>query len=348
MPQLVRVRDPREQALFVAQRVLEFVNEGLELHEMAVLFRARYQAAELELELAKRKIPYVLRGGVRFFEQAHIKDVLSYLKIIHNPADEIAWMRSLMLHPGIGPSYANQIFQLFAEKGADLELVTRDAFSGSFPARVRNGFSSFRKTLGPLIDPKVSQHPDLMIEKILKSGYAQYLETHFENARDRLEDLEELMHFAHTYKHLAAFLNDVLLRESFKGETIGAEEREDRSHLVLTTVHQAKGLEWKVVMIIGLSEGQFPHHSAAHSEPAMEEERRLFYVAVTRTRDELFLVHPMTRYDYHMGTVVTRSSPFLEELPSNTWESLEIERSDDIILEPAVDAMEDETMADDL
>ena len=138
------------------------------------------------------------------------------------------------------------------------------------------------------------------------------------------------MNFAHTYKNTTEFLNDVSLRESFKGESVVDDETErETEQLVLSTIHQAKGLEWKVVFIIGLSEGQFPHHQAESSEKEAEEERRLFYVAVTRAKDQLILTHPMTRFEYNMGTVLSRPSMFLLELSDSVYESLEIERADD-------------------
>jgi len=329
LPEVVRVRDAHEQSAFIAQRVLEYVDEGVPLAEIAVLFRARFHAAELELELAKRKIEYVLRGGVRFFEQAHIKDVLSYLKILENPSDELSWFRALKQNDGIGDGFANKIFRAYVEANRGLEAVVRPEFGQKFPPRVRAGFDKFRRLLSTLLDPSLREHPDVLIDKVLDAGYAQYARTHFENAKDRLEDLRELMNFAHTYKNTTDFLNDVSLRESFKGESIVNEDGTITDHLVLSTIHQAKGLEWKVVFVINLSEGQFPHHQSEDDEKQLEEERRLFYVAVTRAKDQLIMTHPMTRFEYNLGTVMSRPSMFLEELSSEVTESLEIERSDE-------------------
>ena len=182
-----------------------------------------------------------------------------------------------------------------------------------------------------LLDPSLAEHPDVLIDKVLEAGYAAYARAHFENAADRIEDLKELVNFAHTYKDLEAFLADVSLREGFKGESLAGEDPdEDPEHLVLSTIHQAKGLEWKVVFIIGLSEGHFPHHLASDSDEAIEEERRLFYVAATRAKDALILVHPMTRFEYHLGSVLSRPSLFLTELSPDVYEKVEIERSDEM------------------
>ena len=151
----------------------------------------------------------------------------------------------------------------------------------------------------------------------------------FENAEDRLEDLKELVNFAHTYKKLKDFLADVTLREGFKGESILNHDGEEgpRNELVLSTIHQAKGLEWRAVFVISLSEGQFPHAKSMENEDELEEERRLFYVASTRAKEELILVHPMTRYDYHAGTVINRPSAFISELDSHVYEEVEVEES---------------------
>jgi len=161
----------------------------------------------------------------------------------------------------------------------------------------------------------------------LEKGYNKHVLMNFENAQERLEDLRELVNFAHTYKKLKDFLADVTLREGFRGESIVEETGEDdpREDLVLSTIHQAKGLEWRAVFVIRLSEGQFPHAKSMEDSDQLEEERRLFYVAATRAKEELVLVHPMTRYDYNVGTVINRPSPFILELPSAVYDDVEVE-----------------------
>lgn len=322
-PALIEVTDMRAQASFIAQRVLEMRDEGTALTDNAVLFRAHYQAAEIEMELIKRNIPYIIRGGVRFFEQAHIKDVLSYVKIVTNPFDELAWIRALMLNPGIGVSYAGRIFGEFM-KVSDLEEVIKPKFCDFLPMRVKTGLNHFKKVLRTINDKEIIKTPDELIRKIIESGYEQYARVHFENAKDRIDDLHELINFAHQYKSINTFLHDITLRESFKGETINQSPNNDE-YLVLSTIHQAKGLEWNNVFLIGLSEGQFPHAKTKEEPKAIEEERRLFYVAVTRAKNDLYLIHPITRYDYHMGTVITRKSLFLDELDSSVYEKWDIE-----------------------
>ena len=344
LPQLLRVRDSRDQAAFVSQRILEYLEEGLELSEIAVLFRARYQAADLELELSRRKLPYVLRGGVRFFEQAHIKDVLSYLKILENPKDEIAWNRAVTLYPGIGMGTARKLHEGYLKhiETEDPVRVLDSEFVKMASKRAQEGAKHFAKLLASLYRFREKGSPDLLVQSILDSGYGKILESRFENAKDRFEDLRELANFAHTYSSVTEFLNDVALRENFRGESFTAGEDADEEHLVLSTIHQAKGLEWKVVFILSLGEGQFPHHQARGDDMATEEERRLFYVAVTRAKDELYLIHPMTRFDREAGTVICRPSPFIEELPSHVYEGVEVvEESQD-----AWDMLEDSISVD--
>ena len=326
-PNLIYVRDLHTQSAFLAQRIVELANEGVPLNEIAVLYRAHYQSAEFELELVKREIPYIIRGGVRFFEQAHIKDVLSYLKIIQNPDDELSWIRALSLHAGIGSGYADKLFQKSLKGRLPLNEILKINFADFLPKKARGGLEGFRKILKPLLQNKLLSHPDTMIQEILKNGYEDYALSSFENGRDRFDDINELSNFAHSYKDLKDFLADVTLREGFKGEPTALSNyaQSEEKRLVLSTIHQAKGLEWKVVFIIGLSEGQFPHPKAIEEDAQMEEERRLFYVAVTRAKDQIYLMHSLTRYSYSYGTIISRPSVFLEELPQGFVEKWEIE-----------------------
>jgi len=328
-PNRIALKDLYAQSAFVAQRVLELREEGIPLDDIAVLYRAHYQSAELELELIKRSIPYIIRGGVRFFEQTHIKDVLSFVRIMQNPSDELAWVRALMLHPGIGSRYAQTIFEKFSTGRHSITDITGPSFGKFLPERARRGFDEFKKTVKELSALELSSSPDVMIQAVLKNGYENYALSNFENGRDRIDDIKELANFAHTYKGTKDFLADVTLREGFRGETILGADDADDEHLILSTIHQAKGLEWKEVFMIGLCDGQFPHPKSFDDPAQLEEERRLFYVGVTRAKDRLYLVHPMTRYDYTYGTVISRPSMFLQELPDTGYEQWEIEQADE-------------------
>ena len=335
-PALIEVKDSYAQADFIAQRVLELRDEGIPLKDMAVLFRAHYQAAELEMELTKRNIPFIVRGGIRFFEQAHIKDVLAHVKIAINSYDEIAWLRALSIQPGIGAVYAGRLFDEFSNLG-DINKVAAKAFGRFLPQRSQMGLRNFKKIMRTIINKDLEKKPDEIIARIIDNGYGNYVMAHFDNAKDRIDDLHELVNFAHSYKSIKKLLHDITLRESFKGETIDGALSHDE-HLVLSTIHQAKGLEWRAVFMVGLCDGQFPHSKSKEDPTQLEEERRLFYVAATRTKKDLYLLHPMTRFDYQMGTVISRKSPFLEELDTELYDRWDIreehtEESEDYVVD---------------
>ncbi|MFH1412212.1 MAG: ATP-dependent helicase [Candidatus Omnitrophota bacterium] len=323
-PALVEVKDPYSQARFISQRVLELKESGSLLSDIAVLFRAHYQSAELEMELVKRGIPYIVRGGIRFFEQAHIKDVLAYMKIAVNPLDEVAWIRALSMCPGIGPGYAEKIYLAYrAGTRSVYDFVTGD-LTKAMSKKAYSGFTRFRRIIEAVTSRGGECSPGEMIDIILNEGYEVHLLASFDNAKDRVEDIHELTNFSGEYSSAAEFLSDITLRENFKGETAGSEE-EDEDHLILSTIHQAKGLEWDTVIVIGLCEGQFPHPKAMGDKGEMEEERRLFYVAVTRARKALYMIHPRSRYDYQKGMVTAKSSRFLDELDGDGYEIWEVD-----------------------
>ncbi|MBI3317557.1 MAG: ATP-dependent helicase [Candidatus Omnitrophica bacterium] len=331
LPAVVPLEDVRRQAAFVVQRVLELREEGTPLEEMAILFRARFQAAEMEMELARRNVPYLVRGGVRFFEQAHIKDVLAYLRILVNPRDELAWERILRLQEGIGPAFARRIWDSLASSSNPLAEALDDRGGSPLPARAQTGWKRVVQILRELTGRPDAADPAGLILRVLRSGYEEYLKSHFEDSKDRREDLEQLMNLASNYQAVDRLIEDLTLREPFKGESIRGWEEPDE-YLVLSTIHQAKGLEWKAVFLIGLSDGQFPHPKSIEDPTALEEERRLFYVAVTRTKRELYLTYPMTRSSYPRGEILMRPSLFLQELPEDLCELWRVGEGDDLPL----------------
>ena len=317
-PVLVRLKDTNQQSSFIAQRILELRDEGVPLNDIAVLFRARYQSAELEMELLKRDIPYIVRGGVRFFEQRHIKDVLAHLKIIINPRDELSWKRILQLQQGIGSAYAHKIWLKICEGNDIIDEFLKSTFS-DFSAKIQGDLNRFRRTLRRITSEEMLNHPSEIIQEIVKKGYDEYVRATFDNAADRLQDLEQLANLAENYHTLQAFLYAATLGEDFKGETILNGRNEDE-YIILSTIHQAKGLEWRVVIIIGAVDGQFPHPKSLDEPAQIEEERRLFYVAVTRSKDELYITQPMLRFDRRNGRVITAPSRFIQELSQNCLE----------------------------
>ncbi|MFA7676549.1 MAG: ATP-dependent helicase [Candidatus Omnitrophota bacterium] len=316
-PCIVETRDVYQQAQFIGQRILELSQEGVSLKEIAVLFRSRFQALELEMELIKRNIPYLIRGGLRFFEQAHIKDVFSYLKILINPKDELSFKRSVCLHKGIGRSYSYKIWEKFDAGKSNFSEIEK-----ILPQRQREGFRNFSNLLLAL---KKIDSPEIALKEILKS-YADYCHLSFDNADERILDLEELTKMSSQYSSIRSFLLDLGSFEDFKGETRLKNDINEET-LVLSTIHQAKGLEWEAVFLIGLSEYDFPHPKSLGSQAALEEERRLFYVAITRAKSILYIIYPQIKYTFKNGAILSQPSMFLHELSRDSYEELKVEQS---------------------
>ena len=329
-PALVPCRDADQQAAFVASRILELRDEGVPLSEMAVLYRSHYHSLELQLELTRRAIPYRIRSGVRFFEQAHIKDVVSYLRLITNPRDEMAWKRVLMLIPQVGPSTANRIWERIAFAADPLALVRRDDFQAA-PKR-GSGWRDFLSLIEALIQDEVRSNPGLQIETILIRGYEQHLSDTYENADARLEDLRQLAQYATRYKTTEDFLSELALLSTerygapkpLSGEDVVMGSDEDET-LTLTSVHQAKGLEWPVVFVIWAADGKFPSPRSLRDMEGEEEERRLWYVALTRAADQLYVSYPLMVTDYTNQTVVQRPSRFVIEVPRELYDIWSLE-----------------------
>jgi len=315
IPYVVKTKDLYQQAKFIGQRILELNGEGTPLKEIAILFRSRFQALEIEMELLKRNIPYIVRGGLRFFEQAHIKDALSYLRIIVNSADELSFKRALCLQRGIGRNFAYKIWDRLINEKKSIQAV-----KDSLPARQRTSFGEFVSIFEAL---KKIKSPENALQKVIEA-YKDYCYLSFDNAEERILDLEELAKLASNYSTVKEFLLGFSSFEEFKGETLfGSYEKGET--LVLSTIHQAKGLEWEVVFIIGFCEYGFPHPKAQSSASALEEERRLFYVATTRTKSLLHITYPQTKYTFKNGLIITRPSMFLYELPNHTYEEIILE-----------------------
>ncbi len=357
-PALIPCADVEQQSAFIASRILELRDEGISLEEIGVLYRSHYHVLELQLELTKRNIPYRVQSGVRFFEQAHIKDVISYLRIIVNPRDELAWKRILKMIPSVGNATANKIYETlaYAENpfaliksepsalagGSSVEQVTSKstqepptyAGGSDISSKVRNkkAWQDFVKLLETLTTDETRNKPAKQIELVLSNGYEQFLLETFENAESRIEDLKQLSIYAQKYDSTEEFLSELALisTEGFNspnaivGEDVVMGGEEDEL-LTLTSVHQAKGLEWKVVFILWAAEGKFPSPRSLKEADSEEEERRLWYVALTRAKDELYLTYPLMMVDYSRQTVLQKPSRFIMECPPALFEMWSLE-----------------------
>ncbi|ACL65462.1 UvrD/REP helicase [Anaeromyxobacter dehalogenans 2CP-1] len=319
LPAVVPCRDVQQQAAFVAQRVLELRDEGIPLPEIAVLYRAHHHSMEIQFELARRGIPFVVRSGVRFFEAAHVKDVLAHLRFARNPGDELALKRCLKITPGVGTATADAVWSAFSlrrsrGRGTLDELLAPDVAS-HVPAKGRAGYTRLAQLLRALGRPPTSDLPGEAIEKVLDGGYEEYLRAEFLNADQRVEDVQQLAQYARGYEDTEAFLSEIALLTEISAETV-SEGGEPDEKMILSSVHQAKGLEWRAVFVVWLADGRFPSAQALKDTDGEEEERRLFYVASTRAKDELYLTYPVVAAPRDRERVVMKASRFLEELPA--------------------------------
>jgi DNA helicase-2/ATP-dependent DNA helicase PcrA len=322
-PVLVPVDDVLQQASFVAQRMLEFRDEGIRLEDMAVLYRSHYHSMELQMELTHRNIPFEVRSGLRFFEQAHIKDVSSHLKIAVNPSDELAWKRAVKLLPKIGNATAQKIWNYVASApGLEAKVLTGAA--QILPKQARDPWARFVGTLKRLSEPSLLEHPAEMIRMVMQEGYEEFLKGKYPNYESRLEDINQLSNYAQQFTSAEEFLSDLALLSNVVAEDVVGGGYEDE-RVTLTTIHQAKGLEWAVVFIVWLAEGRFPSMRSLTSQEDEEEERRLFYVAATRAKDELYLCYPLWSFDRRSPSTLLKPSRFVQEIPEEAYEKWAVE-----------------------
>jgi len=322
IPGVLPLKDIFQQADFVAQRVLECHAEGTPLNEIAVLYRSHYQSMELQMELQRRNIPFEVRSGLKFFEQAHIKDILSFLRVIINPYDELSWKRIVKLVPGIGNITADKLWSSMSKSESPLDTIFE--VGKLVPKKALDAFRLFLdliKILKGKTEQGTALQPSAAIDHILIHGYEDYLYNHYPNAEDRIEDIEQMTRFALTYTSLEHFISELSL-QSASGEEV-EEGEEDKERVILSTIHQAKGLEWDTVFVIGLNDGRFPSARSLKTDYE-EEERRLFYVAVTRARDDLYLCYPITSEEW-FGIGFLKPSRFIKELPGDVYEEFLVE-----------------------
>ena len=341
-PALVALRDGSEQAQFVAQRILQLRDENVDLNDIAVLYRAHYHAVELQLELSRRGIPYQITSGIRFFEQAHIKDVTSFIRFVANPRDEVAFNRMVKLLPGIGNRTAENLWQAWAadsvvagvDRGSEKASPSAGGNAPGYserllamhvPAKSKKMWTQLAHTLDEITPGGQPNPPSEMITSVVEAIYDDYAKVNFTNYELRREDLDQLAVFARQFKDVHEFLSQLVLISNVDAEATSVQGA-DKEAVNLSTVHQAKGLEFHTVFVIWLTDGMFPSSRSLNTRDALEEERRLFYVAITRARDELYLTYPQMRLSGGYGDVFQRPSRFLQEIPNDLVEDWHVTR----------------------
>ena len=328
-PAVVALNDGSEQAQFVAQRILELRDENVDLNEIAVLYRAHYHALELQLELSRRGIPYQITSGIRFFEQAHIKDVISFLRLVANPRDEVAFKRMVKLLPGIGNRSADNLWNAWDKALTEQGEVTswsERLLPMTVSAKSKKHWSQLAHTLDEIAPGGQPNPPSEMITSVMEAIYDDYAKVNFTNYELRKEDLNQLAGFARQFKDLNEFLSQLALISNVDAEA-APNQTADREAVNLSTVHQAKGLEFHTVFVIWLTDGMFPSSRSMDERRDLEEERRLFYVAITRAKDELYLSYPHMRLTGGYGDVFQRPSHFLKEIPNKLVEDWQVQRN---------------------
>ncbi|MEX0323473.1 MAG: ATP-dependent helicase [Puniceicoccaceae bacterium] len=342
-PYVVPVMDTRAQAQFLVARIEALYDEGIPLSKIAILYRAHYQALDAQLEMTRRGIPFVITSGLRFFEQAHVKDFVSQLRVLANPDDYPAFERLLCLLPKVGPATVRKCrdaIQKALSKQLKDHQATGDLFSdgpdthpdfytalaadeviNKIPADSREDFKSLAATfleVRPLLNREDNVAPSRIVEQVLDGWYGDYIRNVYPDWENRQEDLQSIINFASRFDTMAELLAQLVLMNS---ETSDKHIEPTDDAVRLSTIHQAKGLEYPVVFLISCADEWLPLKRAIE-EGDIEEERRLFYVAITRAMDELYISFPMMHAVRGGGVQRLMASRFLAEIPPENYEKL--------------------------
>jgi DNA helicase-2/ATP-dependent DNA helicase PcrA len=302
-PLLVRCHDEATQAREICARVLEAHEDGAALRDQAVLVRAAHHSDLAEIELSARKIPYVKFGGLRFIDTAHVKDFLAAARILVNPADELAWFRLLRLHEGIGPAHARRVLDALDPGGAAGPPDGWAPAADAAPARSRRALTA---TLGRLAD---AAQPEAATRQVTAAEQATavlalldpLIRARYPDATARISDLQRLADAAAAQPSLHEVLAELTLDPPVSASDLAGPPRLDEDYLTISTIHAAKGLEWPIVHLPHLVDGALPSAMALGDPGGLAEEHRLFYVAVTRARDQLYLYAPQRLHIHRRG-----------------------------------------------
>lgn len=321
LPRLIPTLDAYQQADCVISKIQELYHSGAQYEQIAILYRAHYHAMELQVELSRRGLPFLITSGLRFFEQAHVKDLVAQLRFVANPRDSTAFLRFACLLPKVGEKTAIKLLRIAQniaeEKASSTCLVLDDEqVIKKVPKDAQDDWVSMCETISLIHEAAKKSSPSVVVEEAIEGWYKLYLRSTYENWPRREEDLESLVDFASKHENLAEMLAQLVLLSSESGDRV---MKPGESCIRLSTIHQSKGLEYPHVFIIGLADGLFPNKRAIDGEGDLEEERRLFYVATTRAEKSLHLLYPTLANQ--KGTPVRMlQSRFIKELAESRYE----------------------------
>ena len=313
LPQLIVAENENMQSKFVVQKILELRETGVPLEEIAVLFRSSFHSFDLEIELTKAIVPFLKFGGFKFIETAHVKDLIAYLRVLENPKDVVAWNRILLLIDGVGPRTAERVIDdILRHRGVTAASEFWRNFN-EYPGSIRELFDLLRELSASHFSPsdKVSR---------LITYYHPMFRKRYDDFNKRKKDLEAFEQITARYNELSTLLADLALEPPNESVVDVEAPGKDDEYLTLSTIHSAKGLEWNSVFIIYALDGRFPVSRTVDDMDALEEERRLMYVACTRAKEHLFITYPINIYDRESGLILTKPSRFLEGLDESLIE----------------------------
>ena len=314
LPTLAEAAGENAQSRFVAQKILELREEGVPLNEVAVLFRSSFHSFDLEIELSRSGLPFVKRGGVKFIETAHVKDLLAHLRVVANPLDAVSWHRVLMLVEGVGPKKAQDLLTALVKSEKPYDVLR--GVSG----RSSQGLKNLAYTLESLSGAEEQRTAEQVAH--IYEYYLPILKEQYDDYPKRIRDLDHLHTIAEGYPEVEAFLSDLAL-EPPDGSAVDVEAPDrDDERMVLSTIHSAKGLEWQCVFVIWVVDGKFPSIYSFVTDEELEEERRLFYVAVTRAKRHLFLTYPINVFDKSSGMLLSKPTRFLDHVSPAMFQQL--------------------------
>ena len=321
LPKVVPTLDAYQQADYVISKINELYDSGVNYDQIAILYRAHYHAMELQVELSRRGMPFIITSGLKFFEQAHVKDLVAQLRFVANPKDSTAFLRFACLLPKVGEKTAIKLLKIASSiakenKKSLCQTLGDEKVLAKVPRDAIDDWKDMSDTLSHVHEVAGNAAPSVVVEEAISGWYKTYLRTTYENWPRREEDLESLIDFASKHESLAEMLSQLVLLSSESGDRV---VKQGERCIRLSTIHQSKGLEYPHVFIIGLADGLFPNKRAIDGEGDLEEERRLFYVATTRAERSLHLLFP-TLANQKGTPVRLMQSRFIKELPESRYE----------------------------